>query len=189
MESIETANLNIQYRQAGTGEIPLVFLHGNYASSRWWIPQLEIIPQNTRAYAPDFRGCGSQNAITKLKKQPGAPLSISDLAKDLHEFLTALNIQRPVLIGHSLGGVVATEFALRYADSVRCLVLEDTGPAGNLPLLPFPGILFFPLELGSKAIIKRALRIAGLAKGGSYTKALLDDAVAAKPGQYLAFTQ
>ncbi len=188
MPSIETSKLNIQYRQAGSGKIPLVFIHGNYASSRWWLPQLERLPPNVQAFAPDLRGCGNSQGITRPLQQPNGQIDIRDLANDLAEFISALNLNNPILVGHSLGGVVATDYALRYTDSVRGLLLEDTGPPNGLPARFFAQSLLIPLEFGSRILMRNALRLAGIPRRGDLARTLVQDAIAASPGQYLAFT-
>lgn len=187
MPSIETQTLTIQYRQAGDGNIPLVFLHGNYASSRWWLPQMERLPQDVQAYAPDLRGCGTSQGKTLPLKRTNGQLTIQDLANDLAEFITVLNLKNPILVGHSLGGVVATEYSLRYPDTVRGLLLEDTGPPKGLPLSAFHGPFLLPLEFGSKLLMRNALRLAGLPRRGMLAKALVEDALAASSGQYIDF--
>jgi branched-chain amino acid transport system permease protein len=187
--TITTQHLKIQYRQAGSGEIPLVFLHGNYASSRWWLPQLERLPENTRGYAPDLRGCGSSTGITQIQGGKTKPLTIQNLANDLAEFITELHIKNPILIGHSLGGVIATEFALRYPGALRGLILEDSGPPAGTPGGPLTQSILMPLELGSEVLMRNALRLAGIPRRGSFAKALVEDALAALPGQYLAFSR
>ncbi len=188
MPSIQTQNLIIQYQQSGTGKIPIVFIHGNYASSRWWLPQFERIPPNVRAFAPELRGCGSSHGRTQLLQKKNGQLSIEDLSTDLAEFISALNLENPILVGHSLGGVVATEYALRFTDSVRGLLLEDTGPPNGILSGPLAQSLLLPLEFGSRTLMRNALRMAGIPRKGDLARALVQDAVAATPGQYLAFT-
>ncbi len=189
MPTIETSNLNIQYRKAGEGDVPLVFVHGNYASSRWWLPQFGRLPIDVQAFAPDLRGCGtSQGKTLPLRKENGQ-LSIQDLANDLAEFISALNLNNPILVGHSLGGVVATDFTLRHPSIVRGLLLEDTGPPNGLPSGLLSQSLLLPLEFGSRILMRNALRLAGIPKRGDLARALVQDAVAASPGQYLTFTR
>lgn len=189
MPSISTQHLNIQYRQAGSGNIPLVFLHGNYASSRWWLPQLERLPENTRGFATDLRGCGSSGGITHLHAEHSSPLTIQDLAGDLDEFITGLRLEKPILIGHSLGGVIATEFALRYPGVLRGLLLEDTGPPNGTPGGSLAQSILWPLEFGSEVLMRNTLRLAGIPRRGAFAKALVQDALAASPGIYLAFSR
>ncbi len=188
MGTIETQNLNIQYRKAGDGAIPIVFVHGNYASSRWWLPQLERLPDNATGYAPDLRGCGSQEGITLHKTQKTGQLSIKNLSHDLAEFIQALALEKPILVGHSLGGVIATDFVIRFPEVARGLVLEDSGPPNGVPGGFLAQSMLIPLEFGSKILMRNALRLAGIPRRGDLAKALVQDALAASPGQYINFT-
>jgi pimeloyl-ACP methyl ester carboxylesterase len=186
---VETPHLRVHYRQGGEGSGTLVFVHGNYASSRWWVPQLERLPPGFQAFAPDLRGCGSIDGQTQLL-QPyhNGQLSIRDLAEDLAEFLSTLNVSAPILVGHSYGGLVVTEFALRYPDSLRGLVLEDTGPPDGLPLTDLTQPFFKPLEFGSRRLMKGTLRLAGIPHRGDLSNALVEDALASSR-QYRIFTR
>jgi len=188
MASIKTQTLNIQYRRAGEGAQTLIFLHGNYASSRWWLPQLERLPPNVQAFAPDLRGCGNPQGVSLSTKEKKGQISIQDLSNDLAEFISALNLKNLILIGHSLGGVVATDYTLRNLNSVCGLLLEDTGPPNEILTGFFAQSLFIPLEFGSRILMRNALRLAGIPRRGDLARSLVLDALAASPGQYMAFT-
>jgi pimeloyl-ACP methyl ester carboxylesterase len=125
MPFVQTSGLTIHYEVAGTGDIVVVLLHGFGASWRWWLPILKQLPPGYRAYAPDLRGCGdtdhSPNGYT-----------IKQLAVDLHHFAAALNLPPFHLIGHSLGGVVAMQFALDYPALLQTLILVAPAPAEGM---------------------------------------------------------
>ncbi len=164
-----------------------MFMHGNYASSRWWLPQFERLPTNVRAFAPDLRGCGSTQGLTRTLKQTSSPPTISDLSTDLAEFIATLNLQNPILIGHSLGGVIATDYAVRFPGSICGLLLEDSGPPNGVPASLISQSALLPLEFGSKILMRNALRFAGLPRRGRLARALVADAIAAQSGQYMNF--
>jgi branched-chain amino acid transport system permease protein len=186
---VETPHLRVHYLRGGQGQEKLVFVHGNYASSRWWNPQLERLPPGFQGFAPDLRGCGGSDGKTqKLQSQRDGRLSIRDLADDLAEFIGALKISAPILVGHSFGGLVVIDYALRNQESVRGIVLEDTGPPDGLPLTDLTQPLFIPLELGSRELMKNALRLVGLPPRGELSDALVDDAMTSSR-QYRAFTR
>jgi branched-chain amino acid transport system permease protein len=181
---IVTSDLKIHYRQGGQGKQPLVFVHGNYASSRWWVPQLERLPEGARGYALDLRGVGGSRA-----SPPRRELTIGDLASDLGQFLDALRLNDPILVGHSLGGVIVTEYALRRPNTTRGLVLVDTGPPNGLPLAALAEPFALPFKLKSRALMQTALRQAGAPHRGRLAKELVDDALATDPDQYVAFSR
>jgi pimeloyl-ACP methyl ester carboxylesterase len=99
-----------------------VLLHGNFASWRWWQPVLTRLPAHYRAYAADMRGCGDS-------ERPGFGHNIEMLVNDVHAFVSSLGLGPVHLIGHSLGGAVALQFALDHPESVQSLVLVAPPPA------------------------------------------------------------
>lgn len=189
MDSIITENLNIQFRQGGGGAIPVVFIHGNYASSRWWQPQLERLPITLRGIAPDLRGCGSPRRTTQVIQKETGQLTIQNLSDDIFDLVSALELDKVFLVGHSLGGIIAVDFALRYPDNLLGIILEDTGPPNGLPSGILTQSLFLPLEFGSKILMRNTLRLAGIPRKGELAKALVEDALSATQGQYLAFSK
>jgi pimeloyl-ACP methyl ester carboxylesterase len=76
--------------------------------------------------ALDLRGCGKSDC-------PESGYNIRDFADDLAPFCAQAGIEKPVVIGHSLGGMIAVELAARYPWLPRALVLVDPGPIDPLP--------------------------------------------------------
>jgi pimeloyl-ACP methyl ester carboxylesterase len=98
-----------------------VFVHGFCQSSAYWTPTLEAIAaEGARGYAVDLPG------FAQSAGEPG-PYGMADLADALARQLDAWQIQRVVLTGGSMGGVVAQHFALRHRDRVARLLLVATG--------------------------------------------------------------
>jgi 3-oxoadipate enol-lactonase len=122
MPFIQTPNLRIHYRVVGDGDIPLLLLHGNFGSWRWWQPLLQHLPVNYRAYAPDLRGCGDS-------ERPGYGHNIETLAADAQAFAEALGFIPEHIVGHSLGAAIALQFALEQQGQVRSLTLVAPPPA------------------------------------------------------------
>ena len=59
---VETERLRFHYRTQGHADgPPMLLLHGSHASSRWWLPFLELLPNDILAIAPDLRGCGQSD--------------------------------------------------------------------------------------------------------------------------------
>jgi len=130
MPFLDTPRLRIHYEEAGSGPEVFVLVHGNFASWRWWKPVLERIPKGWRAIAPDLRGCGETSG--------GAPdetlsaYGIPELAEDLAGLVGGLHLDAFHLVGHSLGGAVALEYALRHEPRVRSLTLAAPPPPTGL---------------------------------------------------------
>ena len=122
MPYVQTPNLKIHYQVAGGGDTQLVLLHGNFASWRWWQPVLTGLPAHYRAYLPDMRGCGDS-------ERPGFGHNIEMLVNDVHAFVSSLDLGPVHLVGHSLGGAVALQFALDHPELVQSLVLVAPPPA------------------------------------------------------------
>lgn len=96
--------------------IPVVLLHGYTDSWRSFEPLLPLLPHRVRAIAISQRGHGDSD-------RPSAGYRASDLAADLDSLLDAVGIQRAVVVGHSMGSLVALRFALARPDRVLGLVL------------------------------------------------------------------
>jgi pimeloyl-ACP methyl ester carboxylesterase len=118
---------NVHYIEGGNRDgLPVVFLHTNMASSRWWEAAQEQLPYRYRSFALDMRGFGG----TEYK--PVA--SISDFANDLHDFVTALDLPKFALVGWGLGGGVAMQYALAHETKLAGLILVNSiSPKGHRP--------------------------------------------------------
>lgn len=98
----------------------MVLLHGLTASGANWAPVAPVLASRYRVYAPDLRGHGASD-------WPGE-YRFDSLVADVVGFLDALALDRVVLVGHSMGGVVGYLLAARYPERVGALVLEDPPP-------------------------------------------------------------
>lgn len=103
---------------------PLVALHGNFASKAWWQALVTAPPSGWRVLAPDLPGFGDAPPLD-------AP-SIAGFADAVLDFVTAQNLDRPVLLGHSLGGAVALELVARFPERFSGLVLAASAPLSGL---------------------------------------------------------
>jgi pimeloyl-ACP methyl ester carboxylesterase len=120
-----TLPLHIDSR--GSGGQPVLFTHSFAGDVSHWHPTLEHLKRTRRALAFDFSGHG---------RSPGAvgAYSVAELAKDIAEVADTAQLDRFVLVGHSLGAAVAAEFAGSHARRVKALVLVDAPPApGAIP--------------------------------------------------------
>ncbi|MDQ7793123.1 MAG: alpha/beta fold hydrolase [bacterium] len=98
---------------------PVVLLHGLGADEEMWRPQIARYPsEGFRAIVPVLRGHGRSSATRAFR--------VSDCAGDLEALLVHLGVPRAALVGVSLGGAVAQQFALDYPEKVEKLVLADS---------------------------------------------------------------
>src|SRR3981081_2432981 len=99
---MKTSNGRFGYEAAGDpGMPPLVFLHGIGGAARAWRGQLEFFADRYRAIAWDMPGHGAS--------APLPTVSIAALARALHDFLRQGGATKPVLIGHSIGGMIVQQ--------------------------------------------------------------------------------
>jgi pimeloyl-ACP methyl ester carboxylesterase len=123
---INLNNLALDYSDSGTG-IPLLLIHGYPLSRALWEPQITGLADAARVLAPDLRGHGGSD--------PGpGPYSMSILADDCREFLDALGITRPVVLGGlSMGGYVVFEFYRKYPQRIAGVILAATRAGADSP--------------------------------------------------------
>lgn len=124
------ANVNgteLYYKVEGQGEA-LVLLHGWSFDTRCWDDQMEDFSKYFKVVRYDLRGFGS-SALPKVNE----PYSHTE---DLVALLSHLDLDRIHLLGHSFGGRIAIDFALKYPERVSSLILPDG--AVDLNDLPFP---------------------------------------------------
>ena len=117
-------NVKICYEIHGQG-FPLVLLHGFAMYKEFWIAQVKLLSKNFKVITLDNRGCGNS-------EHPTEPYNMEILADDLKALLEHLNIEEVHIAGHSLGGMYAQHFALKYPKNLNKLLLLATFP--NLPL-------------------------------------------------------
>lgn len=118
--------LRLFYERSGVGAPELLFVHGWCCDRSAFQPQFDHFAQAHRVTSLDLRGCGRSD-------KPESGYDIPDLADDLARFCDAVGVDKPVVVGHSLGGMIAVELAARYAALPRALVLVDPGPIDPQP--------------------------------------------------------
>ena len=109
------SELKIHYEVEGTGP-PVVFIHGLGATSNVWYPQRVALRHNYQVIVYDRSGCGR----SQLAREG---YSIDGWADELARLLDELEVPAAVVVGHSLGSMVAQRFAARHAECTRALVL------------------------------------------------------------------
>lgn len=99
----------------------VVFLHGIGGDAESWLPELEALADRYRAIAWDMPGYGRSPALPEM--------TFPALAVASKDLLDKLDIDRAHLVGHSIGAMVALEFAARFPSWVASLTLYATSPA------------------------------------------------------------
>ncbi|MFO0593272.1 MAG: alpha/beta hydrolase [Polyangiaceae bacterium] len=108
------------------GDVPVIFVHGLGSSLKFWRYQIDTFAEKGyRVIAVDLPGYG------KSDKPASFPYSMEAMADVVAEVASALHADKPIVIGHSMGGQTGLSYAIRYPDKLRALVL--TSPAGFEP--------------------------------------------------------
>jgi len=118
---IQSNGIAIHVEEQGAGDPTLVFLHYYGGSSRTWKNVTAILAPTFRTLSIDHRGWGQSDA-------PKEGYRLADLAADAEGVISALNLQRYVLVGHSMGGKVAQLMASRQPVGLAGLVLVAPSP-------------------------------------------------------------
>lgn len=126
MPYAEVEGPRLYYERAGSGEPELLFVPGWCCDWRAFKPQFEHFAQAHAVTALDPRGFGKSD-------RPESGYHVRDFADDLARFCEHVGIDKPVIVGHSLGGGIAVELAARYPLLPHALVLVDPNPIDPLP--------------------------------------------------------
>jgi pimeloyl-ACP methyl ester carboxylesterase len=145
------------FRSAGTGP-PLLLVHGLGDRSATWSSVLPMLSRRHLVIAPDLLGHGESD-------KPRADYSIAAYACGMRDLLSVLDVDRVTVIGHSLGGGIAMQFAYQFPERCERLVLVGSGGIGRevhpvLRLAAGPGAEF-GLPLLTAAPMRTAMRLAG----------------------------
>ncbi len=116
----------VYYVQQGDRGMPVIFVHGAAGTHRHWLSQVHALRNTARAVAIDLPGHG--------KSDPPGRTTVADYADAILRILDALQFDRAVIVGHSMGGAIAQTLALAKADRVAGLGLVGTG--ARLRVLP-----------------------------------------------------
>jgi len=112
--------VNIQLARWGREGKPVFCIHGITANCRCWDVVAQTLESDYRVFAMDLRGRGGS-------EKPTSGYSVDQHCRDIVSLLDNLGLERPVIIGHSLGAFIALAFAARYPERIDRTVLVDGG--------------------------------------------------------------
>lgn len=117
---ITVKGLNIKYIEKGTGE-PILMLHGWGSSNRFFENIINLLSEKYRVIAPNFPGCDGSETMK-------SPWDIDDYCDFTVELCEKLNIENPILIGHSHGGrVIMKLVGTRRLTPKKAVLLDSAG--------------------------------------------------------------
>jgi pimeloyl-ACP methyl ester carboxylesterase len=122
----DLADVRLYYERAGSGDRELLLIPGWCCDHTAFRPQFDHFARTESVTAVDLRGVG-------LSGKPDEGYSIPELAGDVAAFCDAVGIEKPVVVGHSLGGMIAVELGGRFPALAGALVLVDPGPIDPRP--------------------------------------------------------
>jgi esterase len=111
--------MKLFFRESGQGQ-PLIILHGLFGSSDNWFSHAKTFAPFFKVYLVDQRNHGQSPHSDEFDYKV--------LTEDLEEFLTEHSIDQPVILGHSMGGKTAMNFAVKNPDKLSKLVVVDIVP-------------------------------------------------------------
>ena len=123
VEEVVIHGHRVSFRRAGTGSA-LVLIHGITGSSRTWEDVIPPLAERHTVIAPDLLGHGES-------AKPRGDYSLGAYASGVRDLLIALGIDKATVVGHSLGGGVAMQFAYQFPERVERLVLVSSGGLGE----------------------------------------------------------
>jgi pimeloyl-ACP methyl ester carboxylesterase len=175
---IERAELSLHghpmtFTIAGRGPA-VVLIHGVAGRSAQWTAVIESLARSCTIIAPDLLGHGES-------AKPRGDYSLGAHASGIRDLLVGLSIERASVVGHSLGGGIAMQFAYQFPERCQRLVLVSSGGLGDevhllLRAATLPGselvlpVLAHPRALSAAASVARGLGRLGLRGGPDLTE-------------------
>lgn len=124
---IASNGIALHVEQRGAGSPALIFLHYWGGSSRTWRHVIDALAPEFRTVAIDQRGWGNSNA-------PASGHALADMADDAQAVIATLDLERYILVGHSMGGKVSQLIASRHPRGLMGLVLVAPAPPSPMQL-------------------------------------------------------
>lgn len=117
----------LAYREAGSGSNVLILVHGNMCSGIHFMPLIQRLPEDFKAYIVDLRGFGDSTYNNSID-------SIKDLSDDLFALTNKIGIKKFTLVGWSAGGSICLQFSADYPELVKKIILIDSVGYKGCPL-------------------------------------------------------
>lgn len=144
--TLDLDGVGIHYHDEGEGE-PVVLLHGMGASMFGFRRNIPALTEKYRVLALDLPGFGYSD------RPLDADYSLSGQTKVVRAFMAARNVERAVVLGHSMGGAIAQRLAYSEPEAVSRLILVNSAPANRLRLPPWMAVSRLRPLLGTLGVL------------------------------------
>ncbi len=191
MHAIDTPRMTFYYRTHGDpAGSPMLLLHGSFASGRWWVPFMDLLPADILSIAPDLRGCGRSERVGDEHAY-----AIEEQAADLHAFVEAMHLRGFDLVAHSSAAAIAVEYTLTHPDSPSTLILINPVPVEGI-FTPVDGVVALEKMKTDRALLEQGLiamaptfpreRTPGNEAAADFFAQLVEDAAEQAPAAFTA---
>lgn len=119
---LDTGKIKLYYEKTGTGT-PIILLHGNGEDHKIFNKTVQILKNHYTVYAIDSRDHGKSGKVTELHYE--------DMADDIYDFITLLNLEKPIVYGFSDGGILALILAVKHQDILSKIIVSGVNAAPN----------------------------------------------------------
>jgi pimeloyl-ACP methyl ester carboxylesterase len=170
LETLTRDGVAIRYVDAGTGDPPLLLVHGWCCDHSYWRDQVPEFSQRYRVVAVDLPGHGESD-------KPDQDYTIGGFVDDVAWLIGELSLARPCFIGHSMGGVIGLNLARKHPELLSGLVMVDSPVIPISDLKPLRDGIFAGLRSPNYATIASAF-VGNLMFNDKSDSALRDEIVA-----------
>lgn len=112
---IEVNNIKLYYEKVGSG-YPIILLHGNGENLNIFDTTVNILKDFFTVYSIDSRGHGKSSSVSELH--------YDEMAEDIYHFITALEIDKPILYGFSDGGIIGLIISIKHPNLLSKLIIS-----------------------------------------------------------------
>ncbi|MCS6844331.1 MAG: alpha/beta fold hydrolase [Caldilineales bacterium] len=185
MPHLDVHGRRLSWTRSGHGPQTVLFVHGGFATQRWWEPVANLLPAELyTAYRFDLPGHGESDP-------PADPdgYAVERLAATLAELVNGLGLDGLHLVGHSLGAAVALTYALAEPDRLRSLVLVSTPSVDGTPTPPEAMALLEQMRHDRPLLLQALASTMPARAPDALVQQLVDDALSQAPAAFTATAQ